>query len=102
MTSPAFDLCIAPDHPSLAGHFPGRPVVPGVVILDLVGAHAHALLGADRRLSRIPQVKFLAPLLPGETASIELDADASQGRVRFRVLRAGALLASGDLMFAPA
>ena len=27
---------IAYDHPSLAGHFPGNPIVPGVVILDQV------------------------------------------------------------------
>ena len=31
-------LCVAPTHPSLPGHFPGQPVVPGVVILDAVQA----------------------------------------------------------------
>jgi 3-hydroxyacyl-[acyl-carrier-protein] dehydratase len=102
VTAPASSLCIGADHPSLPGHFPGQPVVPGVVILDLVASHARTLLGEERRLHRIPQVKFLAPLLPGERAAIELDADAEQGRVRFRVLREGVLLASGDLVFAPA
>ena len=102
MTSSSFTLCVGPDHPSLPGHFPGQPVVPGVVILDQVAGHARGLLADGLRLRRIPQVKFLAPLLPGESATIELEPDAALGRVRFRVLRAGALLASGDLVFEPA
>ena len=89
-------LRIEADHPSLPGHFPGRPVVPGVVILDEVAARARELVPG--RLVRLPQVKFLAPLLPGEDARIELDAQAP--RVRFRVLRGAALVASGELQFA--
>lgn len=102
VSAPTFALCIDADHPCLPGHFPGQPVVPGVVILDLVGEHARVLLGGDLRLRHIPQVKFLAPLLPGQAASIELAADAAQGRVRFRVVRERALLASGELAFGPA
>lgn len=99
----AADLCIGSDHPSLPGHFPGQPVVPGVVILDAVEVQARALLGDGLRLRRIPQVKFLTPLLPGERASIELEPDAATpGRVRFRVRRGEALLASGELWFEPA
>lgn len=99
MSVPPIALHVPLDHPSLPGHFPGQPVVPGVVILDQVEAHARALLGAGMRLRRIPQVKFLAPLLPGETASIELDPAAGQGRVRFRIVRGSVLLASGELVF---
>lgn len=33
-------LRIGADHPCLPGHFPGRPVVPGVVLLDRVAALA--------------------------------------------------------------
>jgi 3-hydroxymyristoyl/3-hydroxydecanoyl-(acyl carrier protein) dehydratase len=86
---------IARDHPALPGHFPGRPVVPGVVILDHVIAaieSAHGALGT----SRLPQVKFVQPLLPEQTARIELD-DVAEGRWRFRVLRDADLLASGEV-----
>ena len=96
-----FPLRIAADHPSLPGHFPGRPVVPGVLILEHVAQHARELLGARHGPRRIPQVKFVAPLLPGQAASIELEADPALQRARFRVLREGQLLAAGELVFAP-
>ena len=81
-------------HPSLPGHFPGHPIVPGVVLLDRVVEAIEAAHGPLAAM-RLPQVKFLQPLLPGETARIELDGDAP--RWRFRVLRGDTLLASGDV-----
>lgn len=99
---PQRPLRIDADHPSLPGHFPGEPVVPGVVILDEVAAFAAALHGGDVRVARIPQAKFVAPLLPGQDATIELDADAAGERCRFRVRRGEALLASGELVLVPA
>ena len=61
------------DHPSLPGHFPGQPVVPGVVLLDRVLDAIEADFGGPLPTPvRWPQVKFMAPLLPGEIASIEL------------------------------
>lgn len=92
-------LIIGADHPSLPGHFPGRPVVPGVVLLDEVAALAAQALGG--RVARIPQVKFLAPLLPAQQARVELETDAVTRRARFRVLRGEVLLASGELQLAP-
>ena len=103
---------IAADHPSLPGHFPGRPLVPGVLLLDRVLEAieaGHGPLGA----LRLPQVKFLQPLLPGEEARVELEsigesAGESAGKLpgnqgaaprwRFRVLRGDTLLASGDVV----
>jgi 3-hydroxyacyl-[acyl-carrier-protein] dehydratase len=86
---------IAPDHPSLPGHFPGRPLVPGVVLLDRVIAALEARHGPLGPL-RLPQVKFVQPLLPDEEARIELDGAAP--RWRFRVVRGETLLASGDVV----
>ena len=84
------------DHPSLPGHFPGRPVVPGVVLLDRVLAAIEAGAGAAGA-GRRPQVKFLQPLRPGEEARVELEGAAP--RWRFRVLRAdGTPLASGEVV----
>ena len=82
------------DHPALAGHFPGNPVVPGVLLLDHVLVAAEAWLVRELRPAQLPQVKFVSPLLPGEDATITLEA-ANQV-VRFRVECAQRLLAQGQ------
>ncbi len=79
-------------------------MVPGVVLLD----HVLALLECRHPelagvALRLPQVKFLQPLLPGEVAAIDLQPQATPGllRWRFRILRGEALLASGDIAAGP-
>lgn len=89
------EFAVPQDHPSLAGHFPGRPVVPGVVIVDHVVQAIQAHAGALAPL-RLPQVKFVRPLLPGERAQVQLEGQAP--RWRFRVLGAHGLLASGEVV----
>ncbi|MEO7063647.1 MAG: hydroxymyristoyl-ACP dehydratase [Dokdonella sp.] len=85
-------LRIDATHPSLPGHFPGQPVVPGVVLLDRIAA---ALEDAGRgSFKRIGVVKFLAPLLPGEDAQLSASVDGA--RVNFRVERSGAPILKGE------
>ena len=79
-------------HPSLPGHFPGEPVVPGVVLLDRIAAaierESHA------RLARIATVKFLAPLRPDEDARLHVVVDGA--RVRFRIARGETQVLAGE------
>ena len=88
-------FAVPPDHPSLPGHFPGRPVVPGVVVLDHV-LDAIAARGIAPGALRLPQVKFVQPLLPGEVADVQLEGDGL--RWKFRVVRDGATIATGDVV----
>ena len=93
---------IPQDHPSLPGHFPGRPIVPGVVVLDC----AMALLLRDRpaaRLARLDEVKFVAPVSPGAEICVSCSESSSdhltftcavEGRI---VLRARARLRITEL-----
>ena len=93
------EFIIPADHPCLPGHFPGQPIVPGVVVLDRVLAAIEAQHGALGPL-RMPQVKFLQPLLPEQPARIELllsNAVDAPPRWRFRVLRDDSLIASGEV-----
>lgn len=88
---------IAPDHPSLPGHFPGHPVVPGVVVLEHV-LEAIAAQGTPLAAPlRWPQVKFVAPLLPGQAAEVDLAPGAAPRHWRWTVRHARRVLASGEV-----
>lgn len=68
---------IAADHPCLPGHFPGRPLVPGVVLLDEV----FALVATDpgmtgRVVGGLANAKFLNPVGPGQRVLVRTDLTA--------------------------
>ena len=77
MTFEAIRL-IRADHPSLPGHFPDAPLVPGVVILDEVIA-ALAEWQQNSQLNGIRMVKFLAPLQPEQAFTISLSLRNEHG-----------------------
>ncbi len=72
-------------HPSLPGHFPGNPVVPGVVLLDEVLA---LLPGCT-----VTAAKFTQPVLPGQVVAVTWTEAA--GRVSFTCQVAGAAVLRG-------
>jgi 3-hydroxyacyl-[acyl-carrier-protein] dehydratase len=88
---------ITADHPSLPGHFPDAPLVPGVLILDEVRA---ALLDwqKDYELAAIRTVKFLQPLKPEQPFTICLSTsnDDATG-VNFCCRIEGRVIAEGQL-----
>ncbi|WP_175817063.1 AMP-binding protein [Burkholderia diffusa] len=100
VTAAPLAFTIPAAHPALPGHFPGHPIVPGVVLLD----HAIAALGAslNRPLHtwRLASAKFLSPVAPGEPLDLTFDA-AAGGAIRF-TLRAGARDVATGVLSAPA
>jgi 3-hydroxymyristoyl/3-hydroxydecanoyl-(acyl carrier protein) dehydratase len=88
---------IPPDHPCLPGHFPGRPIVPAVVLLEHVELALRRALGDTARLRGLPNVKFLHPLAPGVAFDVVLHIEA--GSARFRCVAAGSELAAGKLEY---
>jgi acyl-CoA synthetase (AMP-forming)/AMP-acid ligase II/3-hydroxymyristoyl/3-hydroxydecanoyl-(acyl carrier protein) dehydratase len=93
-------------HPSIPGHFPGDPIVPGVVILARV-AEAIRSRFPDIELGALLNVRFHAPLRPGESFCVRPQLQA--GLVRFEVQLAdpamgsqsnsGAVIVSGRWAF---
>lgn len=88
------EFSIAPDHPALAGHFPGNPVVPGALMLDEVIAALASCAG--KTPSAIVAAKFLRPLLPGQRCIVEFSPQR-EGRVQFVCRSQDQVVASGQL-----
>ena len=80
----------AADHPTAAGHFPGNPIIPGALILDLV---LKAIVGDDRTggAREIRSVKFLRPIRPGDR--LQIDWREESGDTRFQCV----LIGTGDI-----
>jgi 3-hydroxymyristoyl/3-hydroxydecanoyl-(acyl carrier protein) dehydratase len=88
-------------HPALPGHFPGHPVVPGVVLLEAVVAALGRQAGAEVRVTGFPAVKFLAPLSPDCDFEVSLSA-RRPGTAAFELLAGGTRLATGTVSYEPA
>ncbi|MGV8900293.1 MAG: AMP-binding protein [Burkholderiaceae bacterium] len=89
-------LALAADHPVFAGHFPGAPIVPGAMLLDLALQAIGKGIGADLATCHINAVKFLSPLGPSEPASVHYEILHS-GAIRFDILSAERKVATGSV-----
>jgi len=98
------------DEPYLAGHFPGNPLMPGVLIVEgMAQAGAVALLSSPENRGMVPlfaginRVRFRRRVRPGERLVYEVELDRARSRVgRGRgVARVGEeVAAEGELLFA--
>lgn len=88
-----FEWTVPPDHPSLAGHFPGHPILPGVVLLDRLQI---GLAAAGIAIAEISNAKFSSPALPGEALCFTAQPQVA-GKLSFRIDCAGRDIASGTL-----
>ncbi|MBI2241915.1 MAG: acyl-CoA synthetase [Magnetospirillum gryphiswaldense] len=79
------------------GHFPGCPILPGVVQLDWVLHFARTQLGLDVPAAREFQVKYTAVVEPGHILDLELRHDAGKGRVVFTYRRGEGKISSGTI-----
>ena len=101
MTTHSLPLAVAADHPAYAGHFPGRPILPGVVLLDEALLALAALHGAATASGEIKSAKFLSPVLPGESLRLDYSSTATGG-FRFELKATERVVASGIVAFAAA
>ena len=84
-------LPFSADHPVFAGHFPGQPIVPGVLLLDWTQAAIEAHLGLQ--VQALAEAKFHSPATPADLLELEFEVGAAA--VRFEIRSAARRIASG-------
>ena len=84
-----FEFKFGAEDPTFAGHFPGRPILPGVFQLEMTRVAAESVLNCPLFVREIRKAKFQRPILPGETVRAELKLsgqdDTIQARASFSV-----------------
>ena len=91
-------VTIDANHPSLAGHFPGHPVVPGVVMLGEIMRAIREMAKETIEFVGMPSAKFLSPLIPGEPFTITLDQQDDEATA-FTCTTGSRLIANGCLRY---
>lgn len=90
-------ITIPADHPAFAGHFPGTPIVPGVVLLDEA---LFAIRGAGDRppeACRIASAKFFHPVGPGAVLTVRHQTLAN-GSIQFDIMDGPRKVATGSVV----
>ncbi|MFM0005904.1 AMP-binding protein [Paraburkholderia dipogonis] len=94
-----YELRVPPSLVHFAGHFPGLPILPGVVQVDWAMRLAAEHVPAVRAVASIDRLKFMAPVSPGAVLKLTLAHDAARRRVQFAYRVSGRDCASGVIVY---
>ena len=102
--------CVSYNEPFFAGHFPGEPVMPGVLIVEaLAQVGAVAILSLEENKGKtayfgaINSAKFKGKVVPGDVLMLETEIIKSKGPIGVGSAKAyveGKVVAQAELTFA--
>jgi 3-hydroxymyristoyl/3-hydroxydecanoyl-(acyl carrier protein) dehydratase len=90
-------LKIPVDHPTLAGHFPGAPILPGVVLLDAMLREIELSSHQPPPHWQIVAAKFQSAVRPGEPLTLE-HVQLLDGSIQFAIRAKGRAVVTGALV----
>ncbi|MDP2877072.1 MAG: hypothetical protein Q8O00_12870 [Holophaga sp.] len=95
-----FVLALEPEHLVFQGHFPGNPILPGVMQVDWAVRLGTIAFGPLGDFIGINNLKFMDLVRPGEQLSVFLAFDAPAGKLAFRYEGPDKRKSSGTILFA--
>jgi 3-hydroxymyristoyl/3-hydroxydecanoyl-(acyl carrier protein) dehydratase len=91
-----FEFKFDADDATFAGHFPGRPILPGVYLLEMTRGAAEAVLSCPLAIREIRKAKFQRPIFPDEIVMAELKLSQNDGVVQARAVFSTGGLPTGE------
>jgi 3-hydroxyacyl-[acyl-carrier-protein] dehydratase len=102
---------VDPENPVFAGHFPDKPILPGVFLIEAVAQTAGVMLGSAAQvaagnkggvalLAAVNRFKFLKPVTPGQELRVEtkkLTEALQMAYIAGTVWVDGEMVANGEL-----
>jgi 3-hydroxyacyl-[acyl-carrier-protein] dehydratase len=96
------ELGIEAGNPWFEGHFPGQPILPGVVQIGWAVHFANALHGLGPAVANLEQIKFKRPIFPGTRLTLRLTPSADGKKLRYEYRDADSVYSSGTLDYGTA
>lgn len=93
------DLIISADNPWFEGHFPGQPILPGVVQIGWAAHFAGELYGIIPIVNTLEQIKFKHTIHPNMQLTLHLTRDINQNKLHYEYRDAGIIYSNGTLVF---
>jgi 3-hydroxymyristoyl/3-hydroxydecanoyl-(acyl carrier protein) dehydratase len=101
-TRSELELGIEADNPWFEGHFPGQPILPGVVQIGWAVHFAHTLHSLGPEVVNLEQIKFKRPIFPGARLTLRLTPSADRQTLRYEYCDAETSYSSGLLNYGTA
>lgn len=81
-----FQFVFGADDPTFAGHFPGKPILPGVFQIEMTRMAAEWANQSRFTVSEISKAKFQRPISPDEPITLELKSSGSEDALTARAI----------------